>query len=292
MNEKRFITFMWAVKALLVIVLLYIGVQALTSRLHLGTGLIPAAASGDEQTDPEQTDTPETSSAHDYSAIVQRNLFTGNERPLPPTSAQRSEKLDAMPSAEELGLRLVGVLAGGPAVSRAIIQNTQNNTTNLYKINEVVASATVESIQRDAVVLRYQGRQLVLRLRSGASTKDSSVATKQEEKPSPTEPPRPQGRIPPLSTQARYVEEVFHNLTFEPCVKGNQTQGLRISGLEKVPLAEMFGFKNGDIIQSINGQQLTNKQKAFQVLMKAKTQSRLDIQLLRNGKSKNLSFEI
>jgi type II secretion system protein C len=291
MNEKRFITFMWAVKALLVMVLLYIGFQALTSRLHFGTALIPAAASGDEQTDPEQGETPQTSSP-DYSAIVQRNLFTGSERPLPPTSARRSEILDAMPSAEELGLRLIGVLAGSPAVSRAIIQNTQNNTTNLYKINEVVASATIESIQRDAVVLRYQGQQLVLRQRSGTGSKGSDVTTPKTEKPTATEPPRPQGRVPPLSTQARYVEEVFHNITIEPCVKNNQTLGLKVSGLEKVPLAEMFGFKNGDIIQTINGQQLNNKQKAFQVLMKAKTQSRLDIQLLRNGKSKNLSFDI
>jgi len=290
MNEKRFITFMWAVKALLVMVLLYIGFQAVTSRLHLGTVLIPAPASGDEQTDPEQAGAPEASSSPDYSAIVQRNLFTGNERPLPQTSAQRSEKLDALPSAEELGLRLIGVIAGTPAVSRAIIQNTQNNTTNLYRINEVVASATVESIQRDAVILRYQGQQLVLRQRSGS--KNSGEATKKEDKPSTPEPARPQGRIPPLSTQAHYVEEVFHNITIEPCVKDNQSQGLKISGLEKVPLAEMFGFKNGDIIQSINGQQLTSKQKAFQVLMKAKTQSRLDIQLVRNGKSKNLSFEI
>jgi type II secretion system protein C len=197
-----------------------------------------------------------------------------------------------MPSAEDLGLRLVGVLAGVPAVSRAIIQNTQNNTTNLYKIGEVVASATVESIQRDAVVLRYQGQQLVLRLRAGTASRGNGAAAPKEEKPSTAPPPRPQGRVPPLSTQARYVEEVFHNITIEPCVKNNQTLGLKVSGLEKVPLAEMFGFKNGDIIQTINGQQLSSKQKAFQVLMKAKTQSRLDIQLLRNGKSKNLSFDI
>jgi type II secretion system protein C len=292
MNEKRFITFLWAVKALLVIVLLYIGSQALTARLRGGRPFLPAAACGEEPTDAGQADTPEAAAVSDYSAIVQRNLFTGNERPVPPTSTQRSEKLDAMPSAEDLGLKLVGVLAGGPAVSRAIIQNTQSNTTGLYRISEVVASAIIESIQRDAVILRHQGRQLVLRLHTGAGGKGGGESAPRQEKPAAAETARPQGRVPPLSTQARYVEEVFHNITIEPCVKDNQVQGLKVSGLEKVPLAEMFGFKNGDIIQSINGQQLTSKQKAFQVLMKAKTQSRLDIQLLRNGKSKNLSFAI
>jgi type II secretion system protein C len=292
MNEKRFITLMWAVKVLLVVVLLYIGFGALTSRLRLGDVLIPAAASGDEQTDPGQADTPETSSGPDYSAIVQRNLFTGNDLPLPPTTTHRSQILDTMPSAEELGLRVIGIVAGPPAASLAIIRNTQDNTTHLCRIGEVVASATVESIQRDAVILRYQGRQLVLRSHTGADGQDKGGTGREE--PSGTEPApvRPQGRIPPLSTQARYVEEVFHNITIEPYVKNSQTQGLKVSGLEKVPLAEMFGFRNGDIIQTINGQQLTSKQKAFQVLMKAKTQPRLDIQLLRNGKNKSLSFEI
>jgi type II secretion system protein C len=291
MNEKRCLTLMWAVKALLVIVLLYIGFGAFTSRLRLGTALVPAAASGDEPTDPGQADAPETPSAHDYSAIMQRNLFTGNDYPLPPTSTQRSKMLDALPSAEELGLKVIGIVAGPPAASLAIIRNTQDNTTHLCKIGEVVASATVESIQRDAVILRYQGRQLVLRSHTGADSKDNGGTVPKEEKQSKATLP-PRGRIPPLSTQARYLEEVFHSITIEPCVKNNQTQGLKVSGLEKVPLAEMFGFRNGDIIQTINGQQLTSKQKAFQVLMKAKTQSRLDIQLLRNGKSKNLSFEI
>jgi type II secretion system protein C len=292
MNEKRFLTLMWAVKVSLVIVLLYVGFQALTSHLQLGMAFIPAAASGDEQTDPEQVETPQAHSPSDYAAIIQRNLFTGNEAVVPPSGTERSEMLDAMPSAEELGLVLVGTIAGVPAASRAIIQNTQNNTISPYRIGEVVASAAIESIQRDAVILRYQGRQLLLRQRPATKGQDTGATAKKQEAQSTTEPARTRGAIPPLSTQARYVEEVFHKVAIEPYVKNNQAQGLRISGLEKVPLAEMFGFKNGDIIQSINGQQLISKQKAFQVLMKARTQSRVDVQLLRNGKNKDLSFEI
>jgi type II secretory pathway component PulC len=75
-------------------------------------------------------------------------------------------------------------------------------------------------------------------------------------------------------------------------VKNHRTEGLKISGLEKIPMAERFGLQNGDVVQSINGQQLTSKQKAFQVLMKARTQSKVDIQLLRDGQRKGLSFDL
>ena len=94
------------------------------------------------------------------------------------------------------------------------------------------------------------------------------------------------------SDQAGYVTDIFRKATIEPYVKNDQTEGLKITGLENIPMAEMFGFKNGDIVQSVNGQQLTSKQKAFQVLMKAKTQSSIDIRLLRDGQSKNLSFKL
>jgi type II secretion system protein C len=292
MNEKQFIKIIWAVKALLIVVLIYAGFQAIAAHLHLGRILDPDAVSGDEGTPGEQAATPQVDSPRDYSAIVQRNLFTGADRIAPQTGRNRSQTLDSMASAEELGLKLIGAIAGGPAASRAIIQNTQNNTINPYRIGDAVASATLESIQRDAVILRHQGRQLVLRLHTGTGgDKNGGASPKSGEQSATPASPRP-GAAVPLSTQAGYLEEVFRKVKIEPYVKNSQTQGLRVSGLEKVPMAELFGLKNGDVIQTINGQQLTSKQKAFQVLMKAKSQSRVDIQLLRDGKNKDLSFEI
>ncbi len=94
--------------------------------------------------------------------------------------------------------------------------------------------------------------------------------------------------MPPV--KADYVAEVFRKATIEPYVKNDRIEGLRITGLDKIPMAELFGLQDGDVIRKVNGQQLTSKQKAFQVLMKARTQPKVDIELLRNGKSKGLSF--
>jgi general secretion pathway protein C len=292
MDEKRFIEVIWGVKAALVAVLLYVGFQAVTSRLHLGSVLLPEAASGTEQTPDEPSAASQARTPSDYAATLQRNLFAGPDLASSRTSSNRSKMLNSLPSAEELGLKLVGTIAGPPAASLAIIRNTRSNTDGLYRIGGFVASATVESIDPDAVILRCQGRQLILRRLAGTGGDDKSDTGKREETPGPMGAAPTQGAVPPLSTQARYVEEVFHQVTIEPYVKNKQVQGMKISGLEKVPLAEMFGLRNGDIIQTINGQQLTSKQKAFQVLMKAKTQSRVDIQLVRDGKSKDLSFQI
>ena len=72
----------------------------------------------------------------------------------------------------------------------------------------------------------------------------------------------------------------------------DQPQGMKITGLEKVAIAELIGLKNGDVIQVVNNQKLTSKQKAFQVFKKAATQTSLDIDLLRGNKLKTLSFPL
>jgi type II secretory pathway component PulC len=89
-----------------------------------------------------------------------------------------------------------------------------------------------------------------------------------------------------------YVEDIFRKATVEPCMQDGQARGLRITGLENTPVGELFGLRNGDVIERVNGQDLTNKQKAFQVLQKARTQRTIHIELQRGGKSKSLSFDL
>ena len=281
MNEKRVIRVVWLVKASLVAALAYGGFRAAMDHLHVAA-FDPSAAVGEEPLPNVDSETTDRRYSANYEGILQSNLFAADPR--------RVQALDSMPSAEELGLRLVGAIAGGPAISRANIQDTKGKTTGVYRIGDTVASATIEAIQQDAVVLRHEGRQLILRLRTGPaggeppSSESMLPATTTEKAATQTQQPA----MPPV--KADYVAEVFRKATIEPYVKNDRAEGLRITGLDKIPMAELFGLRDGDVIRKINGQQLTSKQKAFQVLMKARTQSKVDIELLRNGKSKDLSF--
>ena len=93
-----------------------------------------------------------------------------------------------------------------------------------------------------------------------------------------------------MQTKAKHVETLLRKAVIEPYETDGQMEGLRITGLEKVPIAGNLGLKNGDIIRSVNGQQLTSKKKALQVFMKARTKPTMSVELLREGKTKELSF--
>ncbi|MCU0913399.1 MAG: PDZ domain-containing protein [Planctomycetes bacterium] len=285
---------LWTAKIGLLVVLLYAGFHVATRRLHVGDFLDPSAASGDLRPREESAPSANSFVPSDYTTIAQRNLFTGPDNAggvRAGTTA--SESLDTLLSAEALGLRLVGAVAGGPTASRALIQDAKTNATGVYRIGDTVAAATVETIRRDAVVLRHHGEPVVLKLSSGTAT-PGKTAPAPDRQPNGTVPAA--GTVPannaPRPDRAGYVAEIFRQVTIEPYVKNDHAEGLRITGLEAVPMAEKLGLRNGDIIQTVNGQKLTSKQRAFQVLMKAKTLPRIDIQLLRDGKSKGLSFDL
>jgi len=60
-----------------------------------------------------------------------------------------------------------------------------------------------------------------------------------------------------VQTKAKHVETLLRKAVIEPYETDGQMEGLRITGLEKVPIAGNLGLKNGDIIRSVNGQQLS-----------------------------------
>jgi len=291
MNDRQMSRLLWAVKASLVAMLLYVAVEAVVTPFRLDAGLKPKAVSGNERRPVTTQTEPEQQSRPDYSVIAENDVFAG---PGGSDSLLAGPAPSAtLPSAEELGLKLVGIVAGSPTISRAIIENTETRVATPYRVGDRVASATIETIESDQVVLVHAGRRFALQKYVAASTAASNSTNEQQT--STANHPKPatesQDTQPP-SARLGYVEELFRKATIEPHVENGRTKGLKITGLEQTPLANLFGLRNGDVVQTVNGQNLNSKQKAFQVLKKARTQSNISLQLLRDGKAKELSFDL
>ncbi len=294
MNEKQASRLFWAVKALLAGILLYVAVAVIVTPLYLGRALKPLPADGDERRAEPASTERQTRSPSDLSAITETDLFAGPGSPALATDPRSPSSPSVLSVEEELGLKLIGTVAGDFVTSRAVIQNKATGVALPYKVGDMVGAATVESIESDRVVVRVAGRRKVLPRESG--TLNPAKERSSESKPQSTQPTGKPASVEPQPPRNRpalgYVEQVFHKAKIEPYVKNGRTEGLKISGLEDNSLTGLLGLKNGDVVQTVNGQTLTSKQKAFQVLQKAKTQSKLQLQLLRDGKAKDLSFDL
>lgn len=280
-------------KLAIVLVLVYTGGSTLMDQRNYGEFFAPSSADGDERQGAIDADGSADTGGGDFSEIVDKGIFG--------TGANSSGRSGAggISAAKELGIELVGTVAGTPEVSRAIIKNTKTKTLGLYSIGQIVAGATIESIRLNAVDLLHNGEIKTLALKAvGGSARISS-----------SRPPRgktetagkastylPATRVNPESTVVRQsmvgqVEQILSKAIIEPHAVNGEVEGLKITGLEKVPAATALGLRNGDIVRHVNGQRLTSLQKAFQVFQKAKSQPAVSLDISRDGEPKELTFD-
>jgi len=233
----------------------------------------------------------------DYSAILTRNLFAATVGSLDPAGAQIQEQAQNSSAAEQLGLELVGTVAGSSAVARAVLRDRTTKTVEAYKLGQTVRGARIEQIAQDHVVLLHNGRRVVLSMtaeKAAVTGKGNRSESASESTGSPVVAGIPAIGKPaedtPIAARITQIATLLRAAKVEPVITNGQVEGLKVSELGNPDLAASFGLRDGDIIRTINGHRLTSKQKAFQVLMKARSAPRVDVELLRAGKSKTLSF--
>lgn len=98
----------------------------------------------------------------------------------------------------------------------------------------------------------------------------------------------------PIKIQAKIkcIETILKKAIIEPYLVNGQIEGLRITGLERISLARELLLRSGDIIRAINGQPLTSKRRAYKIFKRARTQSTMRVDLLRDGETKALLFKL
>ena len=286
-------------KLALTIVLGYMVIRTLMIRQQPGDASVPSLASGTENmSEPDLTNSTDAS-IRDYSAIVGRDIFGGSgSRPKTSQSLYDENTGSSVRSVEEeLGLVLVGTISGSPAVARAVIKDTTTDKVGLYRTGEAIAGGFVEGIESDLVILAHKGQKRILRLSttSGRSANSSQLPPSQSANKARevVKTASPTTQVPNESGEGMgRVEALLSKAVVTPYAVNDQIKGLKITGLENVPVAEDLGLKNGDVIRAVNGQRLTSKQHAYQVFKKARAKPSMSIELLRSGRTRRLSFAL
>ncbi len=284
------------VKLALILVLGYVVVRTVLMPQNVGDAFVPKSAIGNESINATETASFPDSSVQDYSIIVERGIFGSRVSPLEvDKSLQGGNSASPAESAEEeLDIALLGTVAGNPEISRAIIKDLESNVLHLYKTGDTVATASIESIEKDAVVLIHKGQRKMLNLGNRESKRydtdntQTALAKKATQAVENNPSAKPQTFVDKLRDTAMMLPEAV----VEPYAINGQVEGLKITGLENIKEAKDIGLKNGDVVRAVNGHRLTSKQKAYQISMKARSQTTLNVELLRNDKIKMFSFPL
>jgi type II secretion system protein C len=248
----------------------------------------------------KSVESEEPMSTGDPDIIIERNIFGSPEEEPVEQNPEQEIKEDPIPVVKAQ-LRLIATVAGDKDVACAVIENVKTKVQDLYRTGDEIEGTKIERIDRNKIILLYGGEREILNLYVASRT---SEGTKTVTEPAIAQRPDASDFVNIISPTEREInkraffakvggmEAIIKKVKIAPYIEGGKEKGVRITGLEDLSMARYVGFENGDIIQNINGSTVTNRRKAFQILRKARSQSSIDIKLLRNQQEKKLSFGI
>jgi general secretion pathway protein C len=224
----------------------------------------------------------------DYTAIFERNLF-GSE----PIS---DAAVTAPGAKDELLLRGTAEFAGR---GYAVIEDPDSGKQGIFEIGELVFDGPklVAVEPRSATILRGN-RRVVLEITETDSSKATTRAGVGAEAGAGSSSIRQVGdnrfvvdrgevdhSIENLSTVVTQMRAV-------PYLKDGKSVGFRVFNIRTGSLFERMGLKNGDIIQAVNGSELSDPSRALALLDEVQTSDEIRIDLLRDDHPNTLTYSI
>lgn len=198
---------------------------------------------------------------------------------------------------------LATVVSQDPESSLALVSDTRKQeSVALRKGDSLQDEGTVEKIEWRRILLRSHGRCEFLSLdEESAPTRPMLASTAPEGAPpeggdlgkgivrtaNGAEIPRAEidnilGNLNSIATQARIV----------PNFANGKANGFKVFAVQPNSLYSKIGIENNDVIQRINGYEMNSPDKALEIYSKLKDASAITVDLLRNGKSQTMSYQI
>ena len=238
--------------------------------------------------------------------ILERNIFgkglQANDG-APKTQVDDKHKV-AQSALAQLGIKLLGTVAGDQAVSFAVLEDAKTDKQDIYRVGDMIQGARLEKILPNRAVVVFQGERFTLDVvptESRATSDNQAVVARAAKPPVPVPV---QGNIKDVlittspaeclvntiasTSSVQRLGQGLRGLTLEPNREG--PGGLKVSGVSKSPVARMVGLRDGDVIRMINGQSVGKLSKAAQVLRKARSLGRAELRLTRGQKERTLAL--
>lgn len=231
------------------------------------------------------------------SAIAKRNLFDAvTSTPKTPLTDITADMADL----STLNVQLLGTFVAVPEeYSWAIIEDKKAKNTDVYSIGDkLVGTATILKINRNEVILDNNGKTEVIyvfedqekekpKVDEGAKPTDGAEMEVAKVDEDTYEIAREvfdglQDNMTQLMTQARIV----------PYFQKGKINGYKIFAIKKDSFYQNLGLKNGDIIQRVNGMDISSPEKALQMMQQLKSETSFMIDLTRKGQQRTFTYSV
>ncbi len=225
-----------------------------------------------------------------YLDAINRDLFGVVEKPAEMSSELQVEDLERT----ALNITLLGTVSGDSESATAVIQEGGKRTQALYKEGDTVQNATITKILRGKVILRVGDKNQILTM-GDKKKKSASQRSRGRQVLARTPPRSAPGTTVTLdrSIVAKSLEnisELISQVRVRPHYKNGQADGLMLSQVRPNTLVTKMGLRNGDVIQSVNGEPITSPDDIVDLYEELRSGSSMSLEITRRGKNKTLTY--
>lgn len=242
-----------------------------------------------------------------YTKIVERNIFGATEK----VEQAPVEEVGPVEALEEtsLQLSLLGTVAGDTGSARAIILDQRQKSQDIYRVGDSVQDAEIMQILRGKVILRHGEKDEILTM---AEKEDKpKAAAKPHQRRRPAGNAQRPARTPPqeeisgepeveiisigqdvLQDSMNDINELMTQVRVRPYFRRGKSEGLIVSQIQANSLFAKLGLANGDIISSVNGEQMSSPEDAFGFYNGLKSGEEVSIEITRRGQKRMLTYDI
>ena len=232
-----------------------------------------------------------------YLPIARRGLFAAarDDDPRPRRSATTT--------AESGELTLLGTGGAGPE-RFGILEDKKADKQLLVRLGDDLAGGEVVEIGWRRLVIRRGPREEVflvppdVGLDAGSKRSRASRVKRASKKTADSSRVRTLGddrfliSRDEVDHQLENLSTLFTQMRAVPSMKDGATQGFRVFAIRRDSLFQQLGLRNNDVVQRINGVELTDPTRAMGLFEELKNETRLSVDVLRGGKPRTLSYEI
>jgi general secretion pathway protein C len=243
---------------------------------------------------PEPLDIEAAKPANYYALIHKRDIFNSAK----PTPAPEKQEVVAP---TQLKLKLWGTAVFSNGKSFSIIEDQGARKQGVYGVNAVVpGNATVKTIEWNRVILSHNGKDEILELeepKTNAGPHTAVAAAPAAPAPGGTgiqQTSENEFTVPKAEVDSALenMSQLFTQIRAVPHFEGGQSIGFRLFAIRRGSLFDRIGLKNGDIIRSINGNEMTDPSKAMGLLQELRDANNLDVEITRNQQQQKLTYNI
>ena len=226
-----------------------------------------------------------------YAVIYERDAFNA-------VKGAPAERNGTDAKRTDLNVKLWGTaIAADPTQSYAIIEDLAARRQSLYRVGDsILDAATLKHVEWDRVLLDRSGDEEVLELASARGPAASAATTAggaiSGERIRKTADDKFVIDRREVEKTVANLNEVFTQARAVPYFEDGKTVGFRVFAIKPGSVFEKIGLQNGDIINRVNGVELTDPTKAISLFTELQNEGHIAVDLQRNKAAKSFSYDI